>query len=364
MQNSKTAYIGLGSNIGDRALYIEQTLGMLKEIPEIEVRRVSDIIETAALMRGDQPNYLNAVVQIKTSLQPDELFAKIMGIENALGRVRDEKWSPRTIDLDLLLYEDEVIKNDLLTIPHSQMHLRSFVLKGLCQLDPELQHPVLKLSVRTLAQRLNGCDFAINPDVPQLISIAGVIGVGKTTLATNLAKAFSCKAVFEEYDTNPFLAQVYAGRGELALDSELYFLTSRAGQLNPDSLQKGKVVITDYIFDKELIYAKRLLDSQQLDLHEKIYQPFASMATKPVLIIYMQDSAENCLSRICKRNRPYEQQIELDFLQQLSDDYDSLFDRWKTCPVIRLSESDFDCTQQDNITQLLDQIRHYVVLSN
>ena len=86
--------------------------------------------------------------------------------------------------------------------------------------------------------------------MPQLISIAGNIGAGKTTLAKILAEAFKCRAIFEAYDTNPFLAKVYAGNQDLALDSQLYFLFTRFEQLNPASLEKGKPVVTDYFFKK------------------------------------------------------------------------------------------------------------------
>ena len=79
-------------------------------------------------------------------------------IENRLGRVRQEKWSPRTIDLDLLLFDDKIIDTAELTVPHLQMHLRSFVLKGLCRLNPDLIHPVMKVTVKELAARLNGGD--------------------------------------------------------------------------------------------------------------------------------------------------------------------------------------------------------------
>ena len=261
-----TAYIALGGNLGDRRSYIKLALKMLAETKNIQVSGVSDIVETAPLGTTEQPNYLNAVAELKTSLKPESLLKKLNEIENQLGRLRREKWSPRTIDLDILLFDNQVKYSPELTVPHPQMQLRSFVLDGLCQFNGELTHPVMKVPLNELKARLNGCDFVLDPDKPQLVSVAGNIGVGKTTLAKKLAGLFGCELLLEPYDKNPFMPEVYAGKKELALDSQLFFLTSRAVQLNTNRLVAGRICFSDYIFDKERIYSKRLLDAQQLAL--------------------------------------------------------------------------------------------------
>jgi len=350
-----TAYIGLGSNLGDRKSNIDRAVKMLAGSGKIAVGRLSDIIETPPLASTDQPEYLNAVAEVRTSLTAQELRRMFSEIEAALGRVRHGKWWPRPIDLDLLLFGDQVINAaPELTVPHAQMHLRSFVLEGLCQLNPNLIHPVMNESVSELAGRLGGLDFAISSDAPQLVSVAGNIGVGKTTLAKKLAARLGFEVFLEPYDTNPFMPEVYAGRKELALDSQLYFLTSRAKQLAADALAEGELCISDYVFNKEMIYARRLLDAKQLALYEEIYPMFAAKVAAPVLLIYMRDPAANCLERIHNRNRPYEQQIELAFLQGLDDDYEKLFEGWRACPIIRISTS-----QATNVEHLARQISYY-----
>ena len=349
-----TAYIALGGNLGDRRSYIKLALKMLAETKNIQVSGVSDIVETAPLGKAEQTDYLNAVAELQTSLKLEGLLKKLNEIENQLGRVRREKWSPRTIDLDILLFYNQVKNSPELTVPHPQMQLRSFVLDGLCQLDSELVHPVMKVSLNELKARLNGCDFVLNPDKPQLVSVAGNIGVGKTTLAKKLAARFGCELLLEPYDKNPFMPDVYAGRKELALDSQLFFLTGRAQQLDADALARGCICISDYDFSKERIYARRLLDAQQLALYEQIYPPFAAKVAQPVLVIYMRDSAQSCLERIHSRNRPYEQQIELQFLQRLDEDYERLFGRWQSCPVIRISTS-----QATDVDHIVHQIGYY-----
>ncbi len=360
MPNLTTAYIGLGSNLGDRENFIGKALKMLSESERIQVSRVSDLIKTVPLGGAGQPEYLNAVAEIKTIFNAEDLHKRLINIENSLGRTRQEKWSPRTIDLDILLFGQEVINRPDLIIPHSQMHLRSFVLKGLCQLNAELSHPVIKVSVSELADRLGNMNFMFRLDMPQLVSIAGVIGVGKTTLAKKLSNLFGCKILLEPYDTNPFLAEVYAGKKELALDSQLYFLTNRAEQLDYNMLEKGKIYISDYIFDKDRIYAKRLLDNRQLASYEKIYPLFAAKVVSPVLVMYLRDSLQECLKRIHKRNRYYEQKIETQFLEDLDSDHEQLFAHWKTCPVIRISMSKLNYMEDANIDFLANQIRSYV----
>ena len=360
MSKLTTAYIGLGSNLGNRQDSIRKALEMLRKAAHIEVARVSDPVETTPLDGREQPNYLNAIAEIKTTLSAENLHKILLEIETSLGRLRTEKWSPRVIDLDLLLFGGEIINSPYLTVPHPQMHLRSFVLNGLCHLNPKLVHPVLKESTKELTSRLCGADFTLNPILPQLISVAGIIGVGKTTLAKKLSSLFGCKLLLEPYDTNPFLPDVYAGKKELSLDSQLYFLTSRIAQLNPEVLQPGQLAVTDYVFNKELIYAKRLLNAQQMAIYEKIYQPLSAKVAAPVLVIYLRDSAEKCLQRIHKRNRPYEQTITKQFLGELNCDYEQLFADWKLCPVIRISMSEFDCNKNGDVSRLADEIKSYV----
>ncbi len=358
-----TSYIGLGSNLGDRKDFIDKALKFLAETKQVELVQTSDIIETKPLGRTDQPDYLNMVAEIKTTLTPEELYKILSNIENNLGRERKEKWLSRTIDLDLLLFGDQVIKTPELIVPHSQMHLRYFVLQGLCQLNPDLIHPVMKVSVSELASRLNGGNFILEQHKPQLISIAGNIGVGKTTLAKKLSERFICDVLYEPYDDNPFMPDVYAGRKDLALDSQLFFLTRRAEQLNLNSLVPGQIYISDYVFDKEIIYAKTLLNKKQLDLYEKIYQPFIKNVFEPVLVIHIKDSGQNCLERIHNRNRPYEQQIELNFLNELGCEYDKLFSDWKKSPVFRITTQRLDYTNDAAIENLISQIKCYLALN-
>jgi deoxyguanosine kinase len=357
-----TAYIGLGSNLGDRKKFIKAALEKIASAPGIEVSRTSRIIETKPVGDAGQPKYLNCVARIITTLRASVLLRGLLRIETVLGRKRTGKWSPRTIDLDILLFGEQTIDGRELTIPHPQMHLRTFVLRGLCELNQGLEHPVLGESVKKLLNRLNGGDFRLDATSPQLVSIEGNIGTGKSTLAKGLSRMFGCPAFFEAYDTNPFLPAVYAGNQDLALDSQLHFLTTRLEQLNGEHLKAGRTAVSDYLFDKEIIYAKRLLSNEQLTLYHSIYSRVAPCVTKPALVIYLREPPEKCLERIHKRNRPYEQKIELSFLKLLDADYERLFAEWNDCPVIRLPE--FDCLSRKNVQYLANQVKYYIAATD
>ncbi len=145
-----TVYIGLGSNVGDREEFIEQAVFLLEKNPNITVTRRSTNYETEAEGGGDQPPFINAAVEIKTTLPPLKLLEVTQEIEAALGREREVEWGPRTIDLDILLYDDQILSEDKLQIPHPLMHERLFVLKPLKEIAPHAIHPVLEKTVEAL----------------------------------------------------------------------------------------------------------------------------------------------------------------------------------------------------------------------
>jgi 2-amino-4-hydroxy-6-hydroxymethyldihydropteridine diphosphokinase len=144
------AYVGLGSNMGDRERMLWGAIHMLTFNPEVEVVAVSSIRETDPVGFEDQPRYLNAAAAIDTELEPRALLDLLLSIERELGRTREgPRFGPRTIDLDLLLYGDEFVDEPGLTVPHPRLHERRFVLEPLAELDPDLTVPE-KGSVRAL----------------------------------------------------------------------------------------------------------------------------------------------------------------------------------------------------------------------
>jgi len=144
-----TAYLGLGSNLGDRQANLERALRLLN----VRVVRASSYYETAPMYITDQPAFLNMAAKIETEMQPEELLQHLLAVEQAMGRVRTVDKGPRNIDIDLLLYGDQSINQPGLVVPHPAMTERKFVIQPLAEIAPDMVHPVTK---RTIAAH---CDM-------------------------------------------------------------------------------------------------------------------------------------------------------------------------------------------------------------
>lgn len=146
------AYIGLGSNLGDRASYIQGALEKLAAAPGIQLLRTASLYETAPWGKTDQDWFLNTVAEVASDLSPEELLQTLLEIENTLGRTREVKWGPRTIDLDLLLYGNEKVDLPHLQVPHPRLAERAFVMIPLGELCPEMI--LTKGPIKELAKEL------------------------------------------------------------------------------------------------------------------------------------------------------------------------------------------------------------------
>lgn len=138
MTDRTRAAIGLGSNLGDRQAQITLALDSLAMHPQIDIVAVSALYETPPWGKTDQPAFLNAAVLVETGLAPRTLLEAVLGIERSLGRLRNELWGPRTIDLDILVYGEETVDEPGLTIPHPRIHERAFVIKPLADIAPDI----------------------------------------------------------------------------------------------------------------------------------------------------------------------------------------------------------------------------------
>jgi 2-amino-4-hydroxy-6-hydroxymethyldihydropteridine diphosphokinase len=146
------AYVGLGANIGPREVTLLRAVDLLGEAGGVDVLAVSTLRETEPVGVVDQPRFLNGAVQIDTSLTPQALLDLLLEIERSLGRVREARWGPRTVDLDLLVYGDESVDQPGLRVPHPRLRERRFALEPLAELDPELDVPGLGRVSELLAE--------------------------------------------------------------------------------------------------------------------------------------------------------------------------------------------------------------------
>jgi len=150
-----TAYLSLGSNSDDRLEFLQGAIRKIEESHRISIKKVSSVYETQPVGYINQAWFLNLVLEVQTSLDPLPLLEHLLAIENQMGRKREAKWGPRNIDVDLLLYDNQLVHSDRLIIPHPQMHKRRFVLIPLAQIAPQLLHPLLKKSA---PQLLEACE--------------------------------------------------------------------------------------------------------------------------------------------------------------------------------------------------------------
>ena len=152
------AYLGLGANQGEPRRQLQEAVARLATAEEIEVVQASSFYLTPPLGPPDQPWYVNAVVKVRTRLTPEELLRVVHRLERDLGRVRRERWGPRLIDIDLLLYDGVILSGPDLCLPHPEMHKRSFVLVPLVEIAPQAWHPVLEETASELLAKLDPKD--------------------------------------------------------------------------------------------------------------------------------------------------------------------------------------------------------------
>ncbi len=154
--NNHAIYIALGSNVGDREANLKKALARLIETPHVNVRRISSFIENPAVGGPeDSPDFLNAAIEVTTSLSPHALMKRLLEIEREMGRSREKKWEPRCIDLDLLLFGDQIISDDTLIVPHPLMHERKFVIQPLAEIAPNVVHPTLEIPISMILDNLS-----------------------------------------------------------------------------------------------------------------------------------------------------------------------------------------------------------------
>ncbi|MFD0792274.1 2-amino-4-hydroxy-6-hydroxymethyldihydropteridine diphosphokinase [Mucilaginibacter litoreus] len=146
-------FLLLGSNLGDRQLFLRKAIRLI-ERDIAPVIQLSSVYETQSWGKTDLPDYLNQVVLLQTRLSAQQVLQKVLSIEAALGRVREEKWGSRVIDIDILFYGDEIINEKDLIVPHPQLHNRRFTIEPLFELAPDLAHPQLNKSIKQLKNEL------------------------------------------------------------------------------------------------------------------------------------------------------------------------------------------------------------------
>ena len=372
MEQQNKIVLSIGSNQGDRKSLIQQAIDIINQ-EVATVIAVSKLYESPSWGFESEPFY-NCAVLIHTSNTASKILTKVLKLEKQLGRIRsDEKgYSSRTIDVDLISFNDEIIATSNLNIPHPQMHNRLFVLLPMRDLATDFIHPVLQQNINELIQNCTdsgnckAIDVLKNPFFTtqilnyKFIAIEGNIGAGKTTLAHKIAEDFNAKKILERFADNPFLPKFYKDQARYAFPLEMSFLADRYQQISDDLAQLDlfkDFIIADYHIFKSLIFAQVTVTEDEFRLYRKLFEIIYKEIPKPDLYIYLYQNTERLLQNIKKRGRSYEQEIPSEYLEKINKGY---FDFIKTHPdlnilVLDVSDRDFVKNQSDYI-YILDEI--------
>ena len=205
------------------------------------------------------------------------------------------------------------------------------------------------------------------PNTFDFIAIEGVIGAGKTTLANLLAERHSGKLVLEQFEENPFLPKFYEEKERYAFQTQLAFLASRFKQqqkmTNRDLFDE--FIISDYIFEKDRIFASLNLDDDELALYDNIFGIMAGISAKPDLVIYLQSSVDRLMQNISQRGRDYEKHITEEYLEDLSDSYNQFFYHYNKAPLMIINATKIDFVNNpEHLSYLEEQIFNHPIRSN
>ncbi len=331
-------YISLGSNLGDRKSYLQSAVDAINQrIGKVE--KISSVYQTSA-WGFEGASFYNACLLAITTFSASEVLQQLLQIEKELGRVRNANskgYQSRCIDLDIIFYDDLVIKTDILNIPHPQMQHRKFVLMPLLDISPEKQHPILQKSVIEMLKNtadtseINKIDEKIelkSKNSPfkhhNYIAIEGNIGSGKTTLSTKIAEDFGARLILERFSDNPFLPKFYENPKQYGFTLEMSFLTERYQQMSEQLKQINlfqPFIVSDYDIFKSLIFSKVTLTEDEFVLYRKLFYILYNQIVKPDLYVFLYQNTDRLIENIQKRGRSYEQNISKDYLNQIHHGY-------------------------------------------
>ena len=349
-------YLSLGSNLGDKINNLQTTLNLI-DSKVGDVLLISSVYQTKAEGFVGE-DFLNCCVSLRTSMEPKILIKELINIESQNGRLRSNRniYESRSIDIDILFYEDKIINQHNLTIPHPRMNERDFVIKPLLDIAKSKIHPVLNRTISEIDLDLGDTeiiktndDLAL-PVIEKLksiknIVIEGNIGVGKTCLSEKLSKDLNKELILEGYMDNPFLEKYYENPDRYALNVELTFLTDRCRQLSDFNNQISLFssgLVSDYDIFKSLVFAGISLKEIEYNLFRKIFTYMTKDLFKSNLIIYLLQSTEQLLENIKKRGRGFEKKIDKKYLDKINQGYLNYLKNNSDLNIIYVDVSDLD----------------------
>ncbi len=373
MKSQHQVILSIGSNQGNRLENIERCLELIHQ--EIgTVIKVSRLYETPA-WGFESDAFYNCVLVLHTFSSAHKILTQVLKIEKRLGRLRSktQEYQSRTIDIDLIAFDSEIITTEKLQIPHPLMQNRNFVLLPIQDLNLDWEHPVLQKnisellaispddSVCTVVQNLVNPLQNISLEQFNYVAFEGNIGAGKTTLAMKISEDFNAKTVLERFADNPFLPKFYKDQNRYAFPLEMSFLADRYQQLSDDLAQFDlfkDFLVADYHIFKSLIFAKITLAEDEYRLYRNLFDIIYREMPKPDLYIYLYQNSERLLQNIKKRGRSYEQKIPAEYLDKINSGYLDYIKSQTDLNVLIIDVSDKDFVKnQEDYLYILEEIQ-------
>ena len=357
MKIQRLTYLSLGSNQGRK---LNNLQGAIYEIAKSigAIHKISSVYKTDSWgFKGD--DFYNICIAVSTYLPPEELLRNILNIETKLGRKREQnnKYTNRKIDIDILLFDDEIVFSKNIIIPHPRMLERKFVLVPLAEIAGNSLHPIEKKTLNIClnntidTSEIHKISSKLERPIPLIekynyVAIEGNIGSGKTSLSNLMSDEFNAKIVLERFADNPFLPKFYEDQERFAFPLEMSFLADRYQQLTDDLAQFDlfkNFIVSDYYIFKSLIFAQVTLQKEEYALYRKMFDVMYKEISKPDLYIYLYQNTDRLLENIKKRGRVYEQNIEASYLQKIHVGYTNFIktEQDLNTLVIDVSELDF-----------------------
>ncbi len=374
MKIVRTTYLSLGSNQGQKLNTLQNTVDLIsKKIGH--VKKVSSVYKTKS-WGFDGGDFFNICIEVSTNLNPEKLIETILHIENILGRERSDSqnYQDRNIDIDILLFDDDIIFYNHLKVPHPKMLERKFVMVPLTEIAPNIIHPIAKKTILICLQNCNDTNdiekieakitLPISlVDKYNYIAIEGNIGSGKTSLAKKIGDDFNAKLVLERFADNPFLPKFYKDKERYAFPLEMSFLADRYHQLTEDLAQFDlfkNFIVSDYFIFKSLIFAQITLSKEEYNLYRKMFDIMYKEISKPDVYVYLYQNTDRLIENIKKRGRDYEQNIQPDYLDKIHKGYLNFIKTKEHLNTLIIDVTELDFVNNDTDYQLiLKQILEY-----
>jgi len=363
MHIARTTYLSLGSNIGNKFENLQQAVDLIAEKIG-SIIKISSVYKTAS-WGFESDDFYNICIQVSTGLNPENLLNKIHKIERSLGKKRGSKttYKARIIDIDVLLFDNEIIFSKELIVPHKEMLNRKFVMIPLAEIAPNLVHPIEKQRIQICSTNCTDNGKIENTYLKlkrpinlsekfNYIAIEGNIGAGKTTLTNMISEDFNAKIILERFADNPFLPKFYEDNDRYAFPLEMSFLADRYQQLTDDLAQFDlfkNFIVSDYYIFKSLIFAQVTLQKEEYFLYRKMFDIMYKEISKPDLYIYLYQETPRLIENIKKRGRDFEQNISPEYLDKIHNGYSTFIKTEENLNtlIIDVSNKDFVNSPED-----------------